>query len=380
MSLTVATDTISSFPDHSMKAIMASFSSTPSSLSSETSSAAVIDVLSVSEDCFEDGCSICLEPFSSQDPPTVTNCKHDYHLHCILEWSQRSTECPICCQLLVLKDPTSQELLEAAKIEKSMRSRNNIRIVRGDETSHVAAYVNDSDLEERILQHFAAATGRTHHHIQRRRQISSRRDSLEVFPSVSFGAHFNNSGDEMENINYGLAVGSTTAGASASTPEPDLSPTHTSETEDGHFHQRILFGHSSPDGPQRSSPSEFIAFSESVKAKFSAASARYKESLSKSTRGFKEKLLARNSTVKELGRGVQREMSAGIAGVARMIERLDLSSKRTGGSVPFTTSLAEKASSAERGPNLGHCVIHESPNPSTVPVKPMHSSDVSSFD
>ncbi|GMP56537.1 hypothetical protein CsSME_00020979 [Camellia sinensis var. sinensis] len=35
----------------------------------------------------------------------VTNCRHEYHLHCFLAWSQRSKECPICWQLLVLKDP-----------------------------------------------------------------------------------------------------------------------------------------------------------------------------------------------------------------------------------------------------------------------------------
>ncbi len=56
---------------------------------------------------------------------------------------------------------------------------------------------------------------------------------------------------------------------------------------------------------------------------------RYKESFSKSTRVMKEKLLARNNSVKELSKGVQREMSAGIAGVVRMIERLDVTSKRT---------------------------------------------------
>lgn len=61
---------------------------------------------------------------------------------------------------------------------------------------------------------------------------------------------------------------------------------------------------------------------------------RYKDSFSKGTRGIKEKLLARNSSVKELSREVHREMSAGIAGVARMIERLDFASKRMGASVP----------------------------------------------
>lgn len=61
-------------------------------------------------------------------------------------------------------------------------------------------------------------------------------------------------------------------------------------------------------------------------------SSRYKESISKSKQGLKEKLLARNNSVKELSKGVQREMNAGIAGVARMMERLDFASKRFGGS------------------------------------------------
>ena len=56
---------------------------------------------------------------------------------------------------------------------------------------------------------------------------------------------------------------------------------------------------------------------------------RYKDSISKGTQGFREKLLAQNSSVKELSKGVQREMSASIAGVARLIERLDLKSKRS---------------------------------------------------
>lgn len=62
---------------------------------------------------------------------------------------------------------------------------------------------------------------------------------------------------------------------------------------------------------------------------------RYKESILRSTQGIKEKLLARNSSVKELSKGVKREVSAGIAGVARMIDRLDLTSKRNTGSVSF---------------------------------------------
>ncbi|XP_057442030.1 uncharacterized protein LOC130733787 [Lotus japonicus] len=41
----------------------------------------------------------------------VTCCKHEYHMHCILEWSQRSKECPICWQSLALKDPARKSIV-----------------------------------------------------------------------------------------------------------------------------------------------------------------------------------------------------------------------------------------------------------------------------
>lgn len=44
------------------------------------------------------------------------------------------------------------------------------------------------------------------------------------------------------------------------------------------------------------------------------------------------KLIARNSSLKELSKGVQREMNAGIAGVTRMIGRLDLVARRNSAS------------------------------------------------
>lgn len=80
---------------------------------------------------------------------------------------------------------------------------------------------------------------------------------------------------------------------------------------------------------------------------FTSSPDRYKESFSKGTRGFKDKLLARNSSVKELSKGVQREMGAGIAGVARMMERFDLSSKRTGPTVSKEIHVGSTAHSGE---------------------------------
>ncbi|XP_068663829.1 uncharacterized protein [Aristolochia californica] len=53
---------------------------------------------------------------------------------------------------------------------------------------------------------------------------------------------------------------------------------------------------------------------------------RYKESISKSTKGLKEKLLAHNNSVKEVSKEVHREVTAGVT---RIIERLDPAFKRT---------------------------------------------------
>ncbi|CAA2988656.1 E3 ubiquitin- ligase RHF2A-like [Olea europaea subsp. europaea] len=49
------------------------------------SSAAAFVEGGIQEAC-DDACSICLEDFSDSDPSTVTNCKHEFHLQCILEW------------------------------------------------------------------------------------------------------------------------------------------------------------------------------------------------------------------------------------------------------------------------------------------------------
>uniref|UniRef100_A0A2P2LQA9 RING-type E3 ubiquitin transferase n=1 Tax=Rhizophora mucronata TaxID=61149 RepID=A0A2P2LQA9_RHIMU len=76
----------------------------------------------IQEAC-DDACSICLESFCESDPSSMTSCKHEFHLQCILEWCQRSSQCPMCWQSLSLKDPESQELLEAVENERSNRLR-----------------------------------------------------------------------------------------------------------------------------------------------------------------------------------------------------------------------------------------------------------------
>ncbi|CAO2832082.1 unnamed protein product [Amaranthus hypochondriacus] len=303
-----------------------------STLSGSSSNAAAID------DDFEDACSICPEPFSIHDPASVTTCKHEYHLHCILEWSQRSKECPICWQSLALQDPSSQELLAAAEDERNSRTRhmstNRTAFPHQYQESgpgYGSHWIDDSDFNERMMQHLATMTSRARQARRNTRHRSSRRSPSPeyMYPSRVTKSTMHPNTPEDGGSAYGSSGGSSPIPSSTQTPVStsssliNLSPT---SNQTGVIHESSS---QSSDSSQRTKSSELLAFSESIKSKFSAASARYKDSISKGTQGFREKLLAQNSSVKELSKGVQREMSASIAGVARLIERLDLKSKRS---------------------------------------------------
>nr|AFK43681.1 unknown [Lotus japonicus] len=294
----------------------------------------------VDDDSSEDSCSICLESLNVHDPSTVTCCKHEYHLHCILEWSQRSKECPICWQSLALKDPASQELLAAVEAEKRLRSRNvnsssfaNSRLNDG----HDGSYSEECDFDEQIMQHLVAAASRA-----RFVHRQERRGSAGAGPSANSSVHVRR--EQPTPTTTSLSQGSSpTSGVPSNvnnqppTPVVDEVARNTSPQTDVPFRARVIYSQTPPESARRLNTPEMFSFPESIKSKFSAASAKYKESISKGTRGLKEKLLARNASVKELSKGVQREMNAGIAGVARMIERLDLSSKRSAALFPDRT-------------------------------------------
>lgn len=344
-----------------------------SSSSSENPLVSTASSSGPNDDVFEDACSICLEPFNTADPATITSCKHEYHLHCILEWSQRSKECPICCQLLVLKDPASQALLAAVDIERCSRSRNISsaaptplhHFCEDFNVEHDSSYSDDSDFDDRIMQHLAAAASRARYLRRRERQRASGLGPSEllIFTSSSSSQQTNvTSPEDFQNLSYGSPEGSPTSGVNVqpqSSVDVNLGST-TAVNRDILSRPSVVYSQPPPDSPKRPSPSEMFSLPETFKSKWSAASARYKESISKGTRGLKEKLLSRNNSVKELSKGVQREMTAGIAGVARMIERLDLTSKRTGSTVPVSGSTGGSSNFSFKGKGVEEDVDSQS--------------------
>ncbi|CAA7028038.1 unnamed protein product [Microthlaspi erraticum] len=296
-------------------------------IGSSSSSTAFV---AASDDDTDDACSICLESFTLQDPATVTSCKHEYHLQCIIEWSQRSKECPICWQLFVLKDPVSQELLSAVEKERLMKTRNiSSSSPRSIHHSHEDYHSDEeesqfSSFDEQFLRHLTEAA-----HM---RCLLRRREAPISSSLVS-------SNDSTTNIDHISAIINTNPGLSPGLTTPSPASGHSSvPSPDSSNGTRIFPGRSPSSSSQSPDPSKASSLPEAIKSKLAAASAKYKESISKSKQGLKEKLLARNNSVKELSKGVQREMNAGLAGVARMIERFDLASKRFGGSAHVSTS------------------------------------------
>ncbi|XP_015873162.1 E3 ubiquitin-protein ligase RHF2A [Ziziphus jujuba] len=321
-----------------------------------TSAAAFVEG-GIQEAC-DDACSICLEAFCDSDPSTVTGCKHEFHLQCILEWCQRSSQCPMCWQPITLKDPTSQELLEAVEQERSFRfnpSRNTTIFhhpTLGDfELQHLPVGTNDAELEERIIQHLAAAAamGRARHIArregQRNRPSAQGRQQFLVFsthpnspPAAPASSSPSQRGESepvppvteafpspanLEEESSQLIASLPATQADHVSASASGSSVHAAGQHGSPLNNRRSPNQSSPSSQDRAGPSDLQSFSESLKSRFNAVSMKYKESISKSTRGWKERLFSRNTSMSDLGSEVKREVNAGIATVSRMMERLE---------------------------------------------------------
>ncbi|XP_077225882.1 E3 ubiquitin-protein ligase RHF2A-like [Tasmannia lanceolata] len=349
------------------------------------------------QDACEDGCSICLEEFCDSDPSTVTSCKHEFHLQCVLEWCQRSSQCPMCWQSISLKDPTSQELLEAVEQERSFRFNQprNATIFHhpalGDfELQHLPVGANDVELEEQIIQQLAAAAamGRAHHIArregQRSRSTAQSRPQFLVFsthpnaPSIGPSVPGQREGENEQSTANATATPS--LGLSAVGHEPSrrvtqLSPARaeqipasTSEASGvvanrpGLSNNRNSAVPSSPVSQDRAGPSEFQSFSDSLKSRFNTVSMRYKESFSKTTKGWKERLFSRNTSVADLGSEVRREVNAGIASVSRMMERLDTEDNSGANDVSVTHSMESSSAAEPCNPTIAAANTNNIPN------------------
>ncbi|KAL2481756.1 E3 ubiquitin-protein ligase RHF2A [Abeliophyllum distichum] len=338
---------------------------------SHVASAAAFVEGGIQEAC-DDACSICLEAFSESDPSTVTSCKHKFHLQCILEWCQRSSNCPMCWQSLGLKDPASQELLEAVEWERSFRftpSRNATIFhypTLGDfELQHLPVEVNDSVLQDRIIQQLtaAAAMGRTHH-IARRESSRSRSSGQDPQQFVVFSTHHNSSSASPVSASI-TPGGGEHVPAPATLTNPSLQLTSIGDEQPQHMPSSVqsnrLSASSSrsfimPTGQgtsndnrsyasqfslsnqDRAGPSDLHSFSDTWKSRFNAMSMKYKESISKTTRGLKEKLFSRSSSMADIGSEVRREVNAGIATVSRMMEHLEIRDDNRAGRIPLANS------------------------------------------
>ncbi|KAF8113355.1 hypothetical protein N665_0050s0015 [Sinapis alba] len=340
---------------------------TTSSAEGNLISAAAFVEGGIQEAC-DDACSICLEPFCDSDPSTLTSCKHEYHLQCILEWCQRSSQCPMCWQSISLKDPTGQELLEAVVQERNVRFNpsRNATIFRhptlGDfELQHLPAGVDNAEIEERIIQHLAAAAamGRARHGTRREghRSRSSTQGGHPQF--MVFSPHPNapppppspppmlsspsqrDENDTVTNLPHNtLGEGS----LQSNMQPPASSHPHQGSPSASDSNSSRSPNQSSPSDQDRAGPSELQSFSESLKSRLNSVSTRYKESISKNTRNWKDRFFSRNTSMAELGSEVKREVSAGIATVSRMMERLET---RENSSRPDTASVSSSSNGSE---------------------------------
>ncbi|KAK9227099.1 hypothetical protein WN943_012148 [Citrus x changshan-huyou] len=275
------------------------------------------------QDACDDACSICLEPFSDSDPSTVSekfsvsNVLATYQpegSHQVYMPRQRALPCIV--------PPTGSSIMQ-------------FKLPVG---------ATDAELEERIIQHLAAAAamGRARH--IGRRESQRNRSSAQVRPQFFvFSTHPNTSTADPVSSSPTQREGEPTPTVTVPTPSspaaageesPEQSTQLLSASASGSSalassqHESTLNNRRSPNQPSpnsqdRAGPSDFQSFSESLKSRFNAVSMRYKESISKSTRGWKERFFSRYNTTSDLGSEVRREDDAGIERVSGMMERLE---------------------------------------------------------
>ncbi|GJN23083.1 hypothetical protein PR202_gb10700 [Eleusine coracana subsp. coracana] len=278
-------------------------------MESKLSSAAAFVEGGVQDAC-DDSCSICLDAFCDSNPSTVTSCKHEYHLQCILE---------------------CQELLEAVEHERNMqanRSRTTAVFrhpVLGDFEIPIGA--DDAELEERIIQHLtaAAAMRRSHRHHRRdghhSRSGANSRPQVLLLPTdeVTLDGSMRATFSQEENYEQSPSIVTalplatlveqeriTRALEGAINPSPHCS---TPDNTNG-SNSRISENQTAPVDQDRAGPSDVPSLSDTLRSRLQSASMKYKDSIAKSTSGWRERWFSRSNTISDLGSEVQKETAS----------------------------------------------------------------------
>ncbi|KAG5376472.1 hypothetical protein IGI04_041068 [Brassica rapa subsp. trilocularis] len=221
------------------------------------------------------------------------------------------------------------------------------------------AGVDNAELEERIIQHLAAAAaamGRARHGTRREGHRSSRSSTQGGHPQFMVFSPPPNAPpspppmlsspsqrDETDLHNATIGEGSLQSNMQ---PPPASSHPHQGSPSASDSNTRSP-NQSSPSDQDRAGPSELQSFSESLKSRLTSVSTRYKESITKNTRNWKDRFFSRNTSMAELGSEVKREVSAGIATVSRMMERLET---RENSSRPDTASVPSSSGTENHTP------------------------------
>lgn len=240
----------------------------------------------------------------------------------------------------------SQELLEAVEQERTMRANRSHAAavfrhpVLGDFEIPVGA--DDAELEERIIQHLAAAAAMRRSHRHARRDGHRSRSGANGGPQIlvfstnevtNGGSMHASSGQEGDHVQSPAIVSARPFATLAATEQEHPSgglQLNLGNSDRGAINPSLRGGRSinrtsenqsAPVNQDRAGPSDLQSFSDTLRSRLQSASIKYKDSITKSTRGWKERWFSRSYTISDLGSEVRREVNAGIAAVARVMER-----------------------------------------------------------
>ncbi|KAG6466507.1 hypothetical protein ZIOFF_075690 [Zingiber officinale] len=188
--------------------------------------------------------------------------------------------CSICLEEFCQSDP-STELLDAVIRERNIRLNKTQTTTifhhpaLGDfELQHLPGDGSEAEFEERLMQHLAAAAamGRVHHISRREGHLG--RSGFHHHPQFLIFS-----------------------------PHPNAPYVGYRNQHKSHNQQYLHITYASQSAPvlqDRPGPSDIQSFSESVRSRLNAVSMRYKESITKSTRGWGERLFSRSGMVNHL--------------------------------------------------------------------------------